>query len=173
MRYVMRQKLWSFGDDFTIKDEAGHDRFFIDGKAISLRDTLSFQDMSGHELCVIRRRLLSWGPTFDIEGGHDAVGGGRTLAVVKQKLFTLFKYRFTVDETATPESVDLEVSGDFLDHEYTFTRPGSDHAVAQVSKRWFTLRDTYGVDIAPGENDALLLACTVVIDQATEDKRRG
>jgi len=103
-------------------------------------------------------------------------GDGRTLAVVKQKLFTLFKYRFTVDETATPSDVDLEVAGDFLDHEYTFTRLGSGdggHPVAQVSKRWFTLRDTYGVDIAPGENDALLLACTVVIDQATEDKRRG
>jgi uncharacterized protein YxjI len=56
---------------------------------------------------------------------------------------------------------------------HAFTRPGSDHPVAQVSKRWFTLRDTYGVDIAAGENDALLLACTVVIDQATEAKRRG
>src|SRR6187551_700719 len=108
MRYVMRQKLWAFGDDFTIQDEAGHDRFFVDGKAISLRDTLSFQDMSGHELLVIRRRLLSWGATFDI-----ADPGGRTLAVVKQKLFTLFKYRFTVDETATPSDVDLEVAGDF------------------------------------------------------------
>lgn len=168
MRYIMRQKLWSFGDDFTIKDESGDDRFFVDGKAISLRDTLSFQDMSGRELCVIRRRLLSWGPTFDISDP-----GGRTLAVVKQKLFTLFKYRFTVDETATPESVDLEVAGDFLDHEYAFTRPGSDRPVAQISERWFTLRDTYGVDIADGENDVLILACTVVIDQATEDKRRG
>jgi uncharacterized protein YxjI len=125
--------------------------------------------MSGHELLGIRRRLLSWGPTFDI-----ADAGGRTLAVVKQKLFTLFKYRFTVDETATADvDVDLEVAGDFLDHEYAFTRPGTDEPVAQVSKRWFTLRDTYGVDIADGENDVLLLACTVVIDQATEDKRRG
>jgi uncharacterized protein YxjI len=162
MRYVLRQKLLSFGDDFTIKDDAGRDRFFVDGKALSLHDSLSFQDTAGNELAVIRRRLLSWGPTYDVEAG------GRTVAVVKKKLFTLFKYRFTVDETATPDPVDLEVSGDFLDHEYEFTRDG--RTVAQVSKRWFALRDTYGVDVADGENDVLILACAVVIDQATERK---
>jgi uncharacterized protein YxjI len=170
MRYVMRQKLWSFGDDFTIKDEAGRDRFFVDGKALSLTDTLSFQDMSGRELLGIRQRILAWGPTFDITSPD-----GGTLAVVKQKLFTLMRYRFTVDETATPDvDVDLEVAGDFLAHEYTFTRPAAGNAVAaEVSKRWFTLADTYGVATAPNENDALLLACTVVIDQATEAKRHG
>jgi uncharacterized protein YxjI len=165
MRYLMKQKLWAFGDDFTIKDEAGHDRFFVDGKAISLRDTLSFQEAGGQrrELAVIRRRLLAWGPTYEIAVDGDVA------AVVKQKLFTLFKYKFTVDETATPEPVDLEIEGDFFDHEYSFTRDG--RTVAQVSKRWFDFRDTYGVDIADGENDVLILACSVVIDQATEKKK--
>lgn len=162
MRYVMKQKLWAFGDDFTIKDEAGNDRYYVDGKAISLRQTLAFQDMDGRELAVIRKRLLSWGPTYDIEAG------GRTVAVIKQKMFTFFKYRFTVDETATPQPVDLEVEGDFFDHEYRFTRDG--RRVAEVSKRWFGLRDTYGVDVADGEDDVLVLACTVVIDLATERK---
>ena len=165
MRYVMKQKLWALGDDFMIKDEAGRDRFYVDGKAISLRETLSFQDAGGRELAVIRKRLLAWGPTFDI-----AVGGN-TVAVIKQKLFTLFKYRFTVDETATPQAVDLEVAGDFFDHEYQFTRDG--RTVAEVSKRWFGFRDTYGVDVAAGEDDVLILACTVVIDLATERKDNG
>jgi uncharacterized protein YxjI len=162
MRYVMKQKLWSFGDDFAIRDDAGNDRFYVDGKAISLTDTLSFQDRSGNELARIRKRILSLGTTFDISAG------GRTVAVVKQKLFTLFKYKFTVDETATPDPVDLEVEGDFFDHEYRFTRGG--RTVAEVSKRWFGLRDTYGVDVADGENDVLILACTAVIDLATEKK---
>ena len=162
MRYVMKQKLWAFGDDFMIKDEAGQDRFYVDGKAISLRETLSFQDTQGQELAVIRKRLLAWGPTYEISAG------GRTIAVIKQKLFTLFKYRFTVDETATPDPVDLEVEGDFFDHEYRFTRNG--RMAAEGSKRWFGFRDTYGVDIAEGENDVLILACAVVIDQATEKK---
>ena len=165
MRYVMRQKLWGWGDDFTIKDEAGQDRFFVDGKALSIGDKLSFQDMHGRELVFIRQKLLSWGPTYEIHSG------GQLVAVVKKKLFTFFKYKFTVDETATPDPVDLEVEGDFFDHEYAFTRQG--HPVAVVSKKWFSWSDTYGVDVAAGENDVLILASTVVIDMVTEKKDNG
>jgi uncharacterized protein YxjI len=46
--------------------------------------------------------------------------------------------------------------------EYTFTRSGGQ--VAEVSKRWFAFSDTYGVDIADGEDDVLILASAVVID---------
>ena len=163
MRYVMRQKLWSFGSDFTIKDADGHDRFFVDGKALSIRDTLSFQDMAGHELAYIQQRLLSWGPTFEISrGGHLA-------AVVKKSHWTLFRNKFAVDVNDDgPTPNDLTVQGNFLDHEYTFSR--GDHTVATVSKRYFSWTDTYGVDIAQGEDDVLLLACTVVVDMATQKK---
>ena len=163
MRYLMKQKLWAWGDDFTIKDEAGHDRFFVDGKALAFRDKLSLQDTSGQELAFIRQRLLAWGPTYEIH--RD----GRLAAVVKQKLWTLFKNRFTVDvdaDGATPN--DLEVEGSFWDHEYQFTRDGQ--PVATVSKRYFSWSDTYGVDIREGEDDPLILACTVVVDMATEKK---
>jgi uncharacterized protein YxjI len=163
MRYVMRQHLWGFGDDFTIKDDAGHDRFRVDGKAISLGDKLSFQDPAGNELAFVRQRLMSWGPTYEIERA------GRLVAVVKKKRFSLFRHRFTVDETVTPDPVDLEVEGSFWDYEYTFARGG--RPVAAVSKRWFSLSDTYGVDVADGEDDVLILACTVVVDLATEKKK--
>jgi uncharacterized protein YxjI len=163
MRYVMKQKLWSFGADFTIKDANGDDRFFVDGKALAIREQLSFQDMAGNELAYIKQRLLSWGPTFEISHG------GRLVAVVKQKHWTLFRNRFTVDvgdDGASPN--DLEVEGNFWDHEYTFQRGGQ--AVATVSKRYFSWTDTYGVDIAQGEDDVLILACTVVVDMATQKK---
>jgi uncharacterized protein YxjI len=163
MRYLMRQKLWGFGDDFTIKDADGHDRFFVDGKAISLGDKLSFQDSAGRELAYIRQKLLSWGPTYEIHRG------GQLAAVVKKKRWTLFKNRFTVDVDADgPGPGDLEVEGSFFDHEYSFTRDG--RPVATVSKRYFSFSDTYGVDIAPGEDEPLILACTVVVDMATQDK---
>jgi uncharacterized protein YxjI len=61
--YLMKQKLFSWGNDFTIKDESGQYRFFVDGKAFSLGNQLSFQDMAGNELAFIRQKLLSWGPT--------------------------------------------------------------------------------------------------------------
>jgi len=162
MRYLMKQKLFSWGDDFLIKDENGRDVFFVDGKAFSLGDQLSFQDMAGNELSFIKQKLLSWGPTYEIH--RD----GQLCAVVKKKLFTFFTCRFTVD---VPGPDDLEAEGDFLDHEYTFTRSGE--RVAGVSKQWFSWTDTYGVDIAEGEDDVLIIASTVVIDLACHgDKQK-
>jgi uncharacterized protein YxjI len=151
----MKQRLFSWGDDFFIKDESGRDVFFVDGRALSLANQLSFQDLAGNELAFIKQRLLSWGPTYEIYGGGDLY------AVVKKELFTFFNCRFTVD---VPGPDDLEAQGDFLDHEYQFDRGGN--AVALVSKKWFSLSDTYGVDIAEGEDDILILASTVVIDLA-------
>lgn len=161
MRYVMKQKLFSWGDDFLIKDESGRDAFFVDGKAFSLGNQLSFQDMAGNELAFIKQKLLAWGPTYEI------YREGQLYAVVQKELFTFFKCRFTVD---VPGPDDLEAEGDFMDHEYTFTRRGQ--RVAEVSKQWFSWTDTYGVDIAEGEDDVLVIASTVVIDMACHDEHK-
>ena len=161
MRYVLKQKFWSWGDDFTIKGPDGQDVFFVDGKAFSWGDKLSFQDMDGNQLAFIRQKLLSWGPTYEIESQ------GRLVAVVKKHLFTLFRCKFTVD---VPGPDDLEAQGDFLDHEYAFERQG--RAVASVSKRWFSWTDTYGVDIAEGEDAVLILASAVVIDMVCHQESK-
>lgn len=160
MRYVMKEKLFAWGDDFKIQDEQGRDLYFVDGKAFSLGDKLSFQDMHGHELASIRQKLLSWGKTYEIQ--RD----GRLSAVVKKGLFDFFRASFSVD---VPGPDDLEAQGNFLDHEYSFTRQGN--AVAQVSKKWFSWSDTYGVEVSPGEDDVLILAATVVVDMCCHEER--
>ena len=162
MRYVLKQKLFSLGDDFTIQDEAGNDAFFVDGKMFSFGDQLSFQDMQGNQLAYIKEKVFAWGKTFEI------YRSGRLAAVVKKELFTLFKCRFTVD---VPGPDDLDATGDFLDHEYEFAR--GDRTVASVSKRWFTFRDTYGIDIADNEDAVLVLASAVVVDMACHADRKG
>lgn len=162
MRYVLQQKVFCLGDDYTIRDEQGNDCFFVDGKAISFGDKLSFQDMNGNELAFIRQKLLAWGPTYEI------YRDGELAAVVKKELFTFLKCAFTVD---VPGPDDLEAVGDFLDKEYTFTRGGD--VAATVSKKWFSFSDTYGVEIADGEDDVLILASTAVIDLCCHgDKKR-
>ena len=161
MRYVLKQKFWSWGDDFRIQDAEGRDAFFVDGRAFSWGDKLSFQDTQKNELAFIRQKLLAWGPTYEIDV-H-----GRLAAVVKKKLFTLLRCKFTVD---VPGPDDLEAQGSFLDHEYTLERNG--RAVAEVSKRWFSWTDTYGVDIADGEDDVLILATAVVIDMVCHQESR-
>lgn len=160
MRYVMKQKLFSWGDDFRIRDERGTDVFFVDGKKFSIGDKLSFQDMAGNELAFIKQRLLSWGKTYEI---HRR---GELAAVVKKAVFSFFHCSFTVD---VPGPDDLDASGSFTDHEYTFRRRGE--TVATVSKRWLSITDSYGVDIADGEDDILILASTVVIDMGCHADR--
>jgi uncharacterized protein YxjI len=161
MKYIMRQKLLAWGNDFTIKDENDRDVYFVDGKVLSLRDQLSFQDMQGNEICVIQKKLLAWGPTYEIY--HK----GALAAVVKESIFTLLGHRFTVD---VPGPDDLEATGNFTNHQYSFTRGGRE--VAWVSEKWFTLADTYGVDISPGQDDALILAATVVIERCAQEAQR-
>ncbi len=163
MRYVMRQKILSLADNFTIKDEQERDVYLVKGKLFSFGDKLSFQDTAGNELVYIDQRLLNWGPTYELWRGAEL------LAVVKRQLFSFVHHRFTVD---VPGPNDLEAEGDFLDHEYTFTR--GENVVASVSKRWFSWTDTYGIEVADGEDPVLVLASAVVVDMVCHDhnKRR-
>jgi uncharacterized protein YxjI len=158
MRYVLRQKLISFGDDFTIRDENNQDRYYIDGKVISMGDKLSFQDMSGRELARIEQKILSFGKTYNI------LRDGTSVATIKKKPFTLFRDVFDVEDAAAG---DLDAKGDFIDREYQFTRDG--RPVATVSKKFFSWADTYGVEVREGEDDVLILACAVVIDLCSHD----
>src|SRR4051812_4949990 len=109
-RYQMSQQWLSWGDDYVVRDAAGRDAFFIDGKAWSFGSKLSFQDMQGRELAFISQKVFSWGPTYEI------YRGGQLAAIVKKSLFTLFRAEFTVD---VPGPDDLVAEGDFWDHEYT------------------------------------------------------
>jgi uncharacterized protein YxjI len=162
MRYIMKQKLFCWGDDFCIKDDRERDVFFVDGKAFSIGEQLSFQDMVGNELAFIRQKFFSWGGTYEIYRASQLA------AIVKNSLFTYRYCKFTVD---VPGPDDLEAEGDFLYHEYRFTRGG--RSVATVSKQWFTWTDTYGVEIADGEDDVLILASTVVIDMVCHGDDEG
>jgi uncharacterized protein YxjI len=145
----------------VIQDKTGRDAFYVDGKAFSLGNQLSFQDMQGNELAFIRQRLLALGPTYDI------YSRGELKAVVNKSIFTLFLCHFSID---VPGPDDLEASGSFTDHEYAFRRGA--RTVATVSKQWFAWTDSYGVDVAAGEDDILILASTVVIDLACHGDRR-
>ncbi|MEO8031817.1 MAG: LURP-one-related family protein [Gemmatimonadota bacterium] len=155
MQYQMRQKLFAWGDDFTIKTADGADAYFVDGKALSLGSQLSFQDMQGRELAFIKQKLLAWGPTYELH--RD----GQLAALVKQQLFTLFHCTFSID---VPGPDDLVAKGDFTDHEYRLLR--GDRTAATISKQWFSWTDSYGVEVADGEDPVLILASTVIIDMA-------
>lgn len=159
-RYQMRQKLVSIGDDYYIENERGQRVFKVDGKALRIRNTLEFEDLQGRELATIQEKMLRVKDTMDIEHG------GRVAASVKKALITPLRERYTINLHGGP---DLEVQGNILDHEYRIER--GREQVAEVSKKWFRLRDTYGVEIAPGEDDILILAATAAIDMMSHPSR--
>jgi uncharacterized protein YxjI len=158
---MMKQKFWSWGDDFAIQDADGNDVFLVDGAAFSWGDKLSFQDMNGNELAFISQKLLTFMPKYEIYRG-----GGKFAEVKKE--FSWFKNRFTLD---VPGPNDYSITGSFWDHEYTFTRGGRE--VAWVSKAYFSWTDTYGIEIIDGEDDVAILATCVVIDLVCHDHEKN
>lgn len=161
-RYKLRQRLISIGEDFTIEDESGSTLYTVDGKVMTIRETFVIQDRAGNEVATIREKKLAVRETMTISRG------GTTLATIRKALFSPLRDKFGIDVEG---GEDMEAVGNILDHEYEIRRGGT--TVARVSKHWFSLRDTYGVETAPGEDDALVLAVAVAIDEMAHDPDEG
>jgi uncharacterized protein YxjI len=151
LRYQMREQLLSIGDDYWIEDADGHKAFKVDAKVLRLRDTWRLEDDRGQEVATIKERKLSVRDTITLEvrGRH---------AVVHKKIVSI-RDRFHIEVDDAP---DLEAHGNIVNHEYEIEQDG--HKVAEVSKRWFRVRDTYGVEILADVDTALILSITVAID---------
>ncbi|MFO7662916.1 MAG: LURP-one-related family protein [Chloroflexota bacterium] len=159
-RYKMREKLVSFGDDFWIENEQGRRAYKVDGKMLRVRDTLVFEDTSGRELVRLQSKLVTIRDKIKIE----RVGGQS--AVIVKDLINILGDDFVLKIDGGDE---IHLKGNFFDHEYEFFR-GRDK-IGEVSKKWFRFADTYGVQISAGEDDIMLLAATVAMDQMSHDVR--
>ena len=156
IRYQMREKLISIGDDYWVEDADGNKAFKVDGKAARIRDTWKLEDASGNDVATIRERKLSVRDAITIELGDRKV-------VVKKALVGI-RDRFHIDVDDGP---DMKAHGNIVDHEYEIEQDGD--TVAEVSKKWFRIRDTYGVEIDAGADPVLILALTVAIDALAHD----
>ena len=161
-RYKMRQRLISIGEDFEIEDERGNPVYKVDGKVLRIRETFVIEDMQGNEVATIREKKLALRDSMNI------LRGGETIATIRKAWFTPFRDKFEIDVRG---GQDLVAQGNILDHEYEIRRGGEQ--VAHVSKRWLTLRDTYGIEVAPGQDDGLILAIAVAIDEMAHDPDEG
>ena len=151
----MNEKLVSIGDDFWIEDAHGQKAFKVDGKAVRVRDTLQFKDRNRNVVAQIQERKLRVKDSMEVEDAND-----KQIAMVKKALNSPVRDRFTVK---IKDGADLEVKSNILDHEYTIGE-GRDK-VAEISKKRLRIRDSYGVEIEPGQDDFIILAVSVCIDQ--------
>lgn len=160
MRFMVKQRVFSLGDNFTIKDGAGNEHFIVKGKIFAFGNKLRIYNMQEQELFYIEQKLLRFLPEYTI------YQLGQQVATVKKEL-TFFKPRFNIWSTMG----DYSIQGNFLGMEFSIYKNGN--YIAQVSKRWFSWGDTYGVDIINGEDYAFILALVIVIDQVIHDRNHN
>jgi uncharacterized protein YxjI len=155
--YVIREKMFRLGEDSDITNESGEPVLQVDGKIMSLHQRLILRDPAGREVAQVHRKLAAFRPTYEI------TIDGKNVAEVCQHLFTPFGERLTID---VPGAGDMGISGDLFGHEFTIQRDGQ--TAATISKRWLSLTASYAVDVAPGENDLLILATVLALDLALD-----
>lgn len=155
MRYLVRERLFDIKDDFWVTDERGDGVFYVNAKLVSLHHTLVLEDASGRQLASIKHRLLTFTDAIDIE--HD----GGVVATVHRAIFSPLHHRANIE--LHDGGGRLEAVGNLIDKDFEI-RDGHD-VVARVSRKWFRIRDTYGVEVAPGQNDAFMIAVAVCLDR--------
>ncbi|MEU1331232.1 LURP-one-related family protein [Streptomyces sp. NPDC005865] len=163
MRLLVRDRMLGIGDDYWIEDDQGRKVFLVDGKAMRLRETFELKDMQGRVLVDIHAKMLSLRDTMVIERE------GEPLAKVKRKRLSLLRNHYRVELV---DGTELDVSGKILDREFAIEYDGE--LLADVSRRWFSVRETYGLQIVRDDADpALLLAVAVCVIRLAEKEREG
>jgi uncharacterized protein YxjI len=151
--------MFSIGDDFWVTDEQKDRVFLVDGKAMTLRETLELKDTSGAVAATVRKKMFAMRDTMQVERADDVI------ATVTKAMFSPLRHRSGID---LADGSRWEASGDLIGLDYTIE--ASDRTVARVSRSWFRVRDTYGVETGPGEDDALILAVAVCLDRIHRDE---
>ncbi|MGW0610503.1 LURP-one-related/scramblase family protein [Streptomyces sp. NPDC002788] len=163
MRFLVYDRLLGFGDDYWIEDDHGTKVFLVDGKALRLRDTWELKDAQGRVLVDIHQKMLALRDTMVLQRG------GEPLATIRRKRLSLLRNHYRV---SLADGNELDVSGKILDREFAVEYDGE--LLAVVSRRWLTLRDTYGVDVVREDADpALLIAVSVCVIHLAEKEREG
>lgn len=151
MKYFVRQKIFSFRDSFTIRNEYEEDCFKVYGRVFSFGNKLYLTDMQDRELFYIEQKLFRFLPEYSI------YENGSIVAQVKKNL-TLFRPSFDITSTYG----DFNIDGSFMAYDFSIFKNGSPAAI--VSKKWFSFSDTYGVSVSDNENAAFMLSLVIVLD---------
>lgn len=159
--YQLRRQLLAFGEDFWVQNAAGENVYRLDGKVMTLTQTFALEDAGGNELARMQAEMLTLRRTMDIERG------GHVVATVRKALFNILSQSFDVDLAGDGQ---LQAHGDILNHEFQISNQGE--VVATISKQWFAADFMYGIAIAPGQDDVLMLCIAIAIDEMSEDDRR-
>jgi uncharacterized protein YxjI len=151
MRYQVKQKIFSLRDRFDIRDSNGNPVYTVEGKMLSLSDRFSFCDISGNEIYNCRKKVLAFLPEYYIFEGDIQI------ATLKKE-FTFFRPKFHLES----KFGKYYMEGDFFSYNFEIRKGGLN--IASISKQFFSISDTYGIDISDSENQAFILTIVIILD---------
>lgn len=149
MKLYIKQKVFSWGDKFTVKDEYGYDKYIVEGEIFTWGRKLHVYDMVGNEVAFIKQEVWSFLPRYYVFCGNQQVA-----EIVKEFTFFFPKYRV--------EGLGWNIEGSFMAHDYVINR-GS-QTIVSISKEWMTWGDSYELDIRNPEDEIVALAVVLTID---------
>ena len=149
MKLYIKQKVFSWGDKFTVKDKNGHDRYYVEGEVFTFGKKLHVYDMRGNEVAFIKQEVWTWMPKYYV------FCGDRQVAEIKQE-FTFFFPKYNI------EGLGWEINGSFMAHDYEITKAGA--PIVTIRKEWMSWGDSYELDIADPQDEIVALAVVLTID---------
>ncbi|WP_440897015.1 LURP-one-related/scramblase family protein [Amphibacillus sp. Q70] len=157
-RLYIKQKVFSLGEQFTIKDENQVDKYFVRGSFLSIPKTFEIEDMNGDHVAAITKKVFSLLPKFFVE-----VDGKDILTIAKE--FTFFKDSYRID------SSNIQVRGNWWDKHFEVFRQGE--KIAHVNKKWLTWGDTFEVDVYDEDYQHIAIAIVIAIDFVKSSERNS
>lgn len=153
MKLYIKEKVFTWGDQFTVKDERGNDRYVVEGEVFSWGKKLHVYDMTGREVAFIKQEVWSFLPRYYV------FCGDRQVAEIKKE-FTFFFPKYRID------GLGWEINGSFMAHEYEITQSG--RTIVSISKEWMTWGDSYELNITNPSDEIVALAVVLTIDCVME-----
>ena len=149
MKLYIKQKVFTWGDQFTVKDERGEDRYYVEGEVFSFGKKLHIYNMAGREVAFIKQEVWKFMPQYTVFcNGHE-------VATIRKEFTFLFP-RYVID------GLGWEIDGSFMAHDYEITEAG--RPIVTICKEWMTWGDTYELTITDPQQEILALAVVLTID---------
>jgi uncharacterized protein YxjI len=186
--FAVQERLWSFtGEDFDIYNAFSGAPFVrVRGAMLHLpgKDKLRMVDANDRrrQLLELDRKVIAATPTYDIyrttgDGRKEKVGWIEKKFISMTDTFDVYmegKGGFGVTGLFKPPPA-YRITGDFLDRNFVM-RNEENQVVARVSEDWvveFDAFNHYQVQVAPGMDALLVLACLCVIDEEFDEEHKA
>jgi uncharacterized protein YxjI len=160
--YIIEQKILALRDTFGIKDRSGNQLAYVKKQLVSFGPKFWYEDTNGQRLGEIHAKVLTIRPNFEIYDSQNQLR-----ARVKEKLIVLIGSKWWMEDASGREIA--KIKGNVWEHDYQ-VQDTSGAPIAQIHKKWVTIRDSYSVEMLnPLFDPFLVLSYAISLDN-TEKK---